>query len=1211
MSRHQSLVTKLTWRSPLADVHFAVLYKEESMQIIPPILSVLSSGNDINLVLNSLGRKNEHLIYGLTGVQKTIIAATIAHTKKSNMLIMCDSPKRAKEVWDDLTYLLPHFNVLYFPALEVIPFEVFAQSHEIQRQRLQVLATLAQGKKQTIVIAPIEALIKGLVPPQIFRQTLRDFEVGNQVDLRELLEYLVQHGYERVEQVEGPGQFSLRGGILDIFSVLYEQPIRMEFFDDEIDSIRFFDSKTQKSVDKIKRIKLVPAREFFLLPENIEVGLELLAKEFEVQKQRLAKKKDRNALDKLHNKVGEVLEKVNHGLYFPGLEQFQPFFYPEQGSLIDYFTGEGVFCLDEPVRLREALEHLEKERNRSFADLLASGSVLPGQSRFYFEMQGIISVLEKRKRIYLSLLPKKGFPGTLENIVGIETKSLPPFFSKIRLLADEIKEWKRKKYAVIILLTSEAKAKRLEQALNDCGVEAPWVGENYEPIKGQVYIAQGNLSSGVEFIKSQLVLVSEHEVFQQPKKRPPKRMFQQDGQQIGRLADLKVGDYVVHSSHGVGRYLGVEKLKVGDVERDYLIIKYAGEDRLYVPTDQIELLQKYVAGEGNTPKVHKLGGTDWQKTKLKVRASVKKLAEGLIELYAKRQSMPGFAFSPDDNWQREFEDIFPYKETLDQLKAIQEVKKDMQKSTPMDRLICGDVGYGKTEVAIRAAFKAVNDGKQVAVLVPTTVLAQQHYNTFRERFANYPVTIEVVSRFRSAGEQKKTMEGVKAGTVDIIIGTHRLLSKDVRFKDLGLLIVDEEQRFGVSHKEKLKRLRSQVDVLTLSATPIPRTLHMSLIGIRDMSVIETPPEDRYPIQTYVVEQSPALIKDAIRRELGRGGQVYYVHNRVEDIEKVAEEIRMLVPEARVGIGHGQMKEDFLEKVMIEFMEQELDVLVCTTIIETGLDISNVNTLIVDEADKMGLAQLYQLRGRVGRTNRVAYAYLTYKKDKILSSLAEKRLHAIREFTELGSGFKIAMRDLEIRGAGNLLGPEQHGQVAAVGFDMYCRLLEEAVRELKGEKRESSFQVEIDLQVSSFIPDYYITESSTKLEFYQRIRKINTLRAAQELEEEMEDRFGDPPLETRNLLFMARLKVLAMECQVKALKQKDKIISLNFAGDPGLTGQELLELAQKFRRKLTFSVNDDLTIKLNISGLSTAQCLALLENILMEISTLVLVKKSLL
>lgn len=1180
------------------------------LQKIPPILKTLSRAHDINLILKSLETKDEHLLYGLTGIQKTIISATIANEQNKSMLIICESPKRAKEVWDDLNFLLPHFNVLYFPPLEIIPFEVLAQSMEIQRQRLQVLASLAQGRK-SVVVCPIEAIAKALIPLEFFKQSIRNIKVGEQVDLHELIEYLIQYGYERVEQVEGFGQFSLRGGILDIYSVIYDKPIRIEFFDDEVDSIRFFNLETQRSLDKTNHIKLVPAREFFLLAENTQNGLSMIKKEYELQKQRLEKKKNRNAVDKLSIKINEVIEKVNNKLYFPGLEQFQPFFYPQQGILIDYFPEGSIFCLDEPIRLKEALEYRERERNTSFTELLTSGSVLPGQSDFFFEFTSILNSLEKRKRIYLSLLPKKGLPGTVENVIGVETKSLPPFFAKIRLLADEIKEWKRKKYAIIVLLTSETKAQRLQQALNDCGVEAPWVGENYEPAPGQVFIAQGNLSSGVEFIKAQLVIVSENEIFQQPKKRPPKKMFQQNGQHITRLDDLKIGDYVVHSSHGIGRYLGVERLKVGNIERDYLIIKYAGEDRLYVPTDQVELLQKYIAGEGSAPKIHKLGGTEWQKTKLKVTNSVKKLAEGLLELYAKRQGIPGNAFSPDDHWQREFEDAFPYKETPDQLRAIEEVKNDMQKSIPMDRLICGDVGYGKTEVAIRAAFKAVNDGKQVAILVPTTVLAQQHYNTFRERFTNYPVTIEVVSRFKSTGEQKKILEGVKKGTVDIIIGTHRLLSKDVIFKDLGLLIIDEEQRFGVSHKEKLKRLKTQVDVLTLSATPIPRTLHMSLVGIRDMSVIETPPEDRYPIQTYVVEHSPELIKDAIRREMGRGGQVFYVHNRVEDIEKVAEDIRLLVPEARVGIGHGKMKEELLERVMMQFMEQELDVLVCTTIIETGLDISNVNTLIIDEADKMGLAQLYQLRGRVGRTNRVAYAYLTYKKDKILSPLAEKRLHAIREFTELGSGFKIAMRDLEIRGAGNLLGPEQHGHVASVGFDMYCRLLEEAVRELKGEKPAETVEVEIDLQVSSFIPEYYITDTSVKLEFYQKIRLVNTLKRVSDIEEELEDRFGDLPTETRNLLYLARLKVLATNCKIKSVKQKENLVNLSFASDPGLTGQELLGLAQKFRRKLSFSADNNLVIKINVSRLSTDECLVLLEKILMEISTLVSNKISLL
>jgi len=1173
------------------------------MSIIPPILRTLSEAPDISIMLKSLNTKKEQLIYGLTGIQKTLVTAAIAHKMNKSLLVICDGSKRAKEVWDDLVYLLPNFEVLYFPALEVIPYEVLAQSAEIQRQRLQVLASLAQGKT-TVVVCPIEALAKNLLPPDLFKKAIRNIHVGQVVDLSEFMEYLVQYGYERVEQVEGPGQFSIRGGIIDIYSVLYEHPLRLEFFDDEVDSIRFFNIDNQRSLEKTQEVSIAPAREFFILKDYLDKGLENIRQEFETQKERLAKKKDRTSVERLSGKINEVMEKVLHNLYFPGLEQYQSYFYPEQNLLFDYFDQESIFVLDEPLRLREAEEHREKERNASFTELLVNGSVLPGQSAFFSTFSQMIEALEDKKRVYLSLLPKKGLPGTIHDMLGLETKSLPPFFSKIRLLADEIKEWKRKKFAVIILVTSEGKARRLQQALFDCGVEAPWVGEVYEPKAGQVFIAQGNLSSGAEFTKARLVVVTENEIFQQPKKRPPKRMFQQDGQRITRLDDLQVGDYVVHSTHGIGRFLGVERLKVGNVERDYLIIKYAGEDRLYVPTDQLELLQKYVVGEGSPPKIHKLGGTEWQKTKLKVKSSVKKLAEELLRLYAQRQAQPGYAFSPDDNWQREFEEAFPYKETPDQLRAIEEVKRDMTRPVPMDRLICGDVGYGKTEVAIRAAFKAVNDGKQVAVSVPTTVLAQQRFNTFRERFANFPITIEVVSRFKSASEQKKILKGVKEGTVDIIIGTHRLLSKDVAFKDLGLLIVDEEQRFGVTHKEKIKKYKTQVDVLTLSATPIPRTLHMSLIGIRDMSVIETPPEDRYPIQTYVVEHSPELIKDAIRRELGRGGQVFYVHNRVEDIEQVAEEVRRLVPEARVGVGHGQMKEELLEKVMMQFMEQELDVLVCTTIIETGLDISNVNTLIIDEADRMGLAQLYQLRGRVGRTNRVAYAYLTYKKDKVLSPQAEKRLHAIREFTELGSGFKIAMRDLEIRGAGNLLGPEQHGHVAAVGFDLYCKLLEEAVRELKGEKTTESIDVELDLEVSAFIPDSYISNSKNKLEFYQRISAIKSLTEILAMEEELEDRFGDLPNETRNLLHLSKLKVLASQAKVKSVKQKNNFVYIKFAGDPGLSGAELMGLAQKFRRKFNFNAEKDLEIKFNVTNLSVEETLAVLEKILMEISTLV-------
>ncbi|SMB86487.1 transcription-repair coupling factor [Desulfonispora thiosulfatigenes DSM 11270] len=1163
----------------------------------PPILGELANSPDIELVLKSFTKNKEQYIYGLSGVQKNILLSLVGLKTDKSMLVVCDNLKRAKEICDDLNFLLPDYDVLYFPPLEVIPFEILAQSVEIQQQRLQVLEKLVRGER-IVVVSPIESLTKRLLPPKLFKDSIRDIKVGQVISLDKLKEYFVKYGYERVEKVEIPGQFSFRGGILDIYPVIYENPVRIELFDDEVDSIRFFEVDSQRSIKNTQKISLFPAREFFLLPEYKDVGLENITKEYEKQKQALLKKKDREAVDKITSRMNEVIEKITNDLYFPGLEQFQSYFYDNLDILINYFSQDSILCLDEKGRVIEAEAHQEKERNISFSDLLIRGTVLPGQTNFYTGVSDILTAIEERKTLYLSLLPPKG-----TTALSIETKTLPPFFSKIRLLADEIIEWKRKDYSIVILVSSKDKAFRLIQALNDCDIEATWVGENYRLQKKKVIIAQGNLSTGAEFIKAKTVFISENEIFTQSQKRT-KRLFQKEGKRITKLDDLQVGDYVVHALHGIGRYIGVEKLIVSDVEKDYIVIKYSGEDKLFVPTDQVNLLQKYIGNEGKIPKVHKLGGNEWQKVKTKVQKSVKELAEGLIVLYAKRAKEPGYQFSEDDNFQREFEDVFPYKETPDQLRSIEEIKADMQRPMPMDRLLCGDVGYGKTEVAIRAAFKAVNEGKQAAILVPTTVLAQQHYNTFKERFSEFPVTIDVISRFKSPKEQKRIFEELKLGEIDIVIGTHRLLSKQVSFKDLGLLVVDEEQRFGVTHKEKIKGLKAQVDVLTLSATPIPRTLHMSLVGIRDLSVIETPPEDRYPIQTYVVEHSPDLVKDAIRRELGRGGQVYYVHNRVEDIEKIYEFLKFIIPEARIGIAHGKMKESMLEKVMFDFMEHELDILLCTTIIETGLDVSNVNTLIVDEADKMGLSQLYQLRGRVGRANRVAYAYLTYKKDKILSPTAEKRLHAIREFTELGSGFKIAMRDLEIRGAGNLLGPEQHGHVASVGFDMYCKLLEEAVKDLKGEKKQEEIKVEVDLEVSSFIPDFYINDPAIKLDFYQRIASIKVVQEVNELEDELMDRFGDMPTETRSLLEIARIKILAFNCKINSIKQKETMINLKFSDDPGLEGEDILNIVQKYKRRVVFGGEREWGMKINIVKLKREDWLTLLEKVLIEISSLV-------
>lgn len=1171
------------------------------------LLDFLQHEPEIGKIQNQVEAVGEATIYGLYEGQRTLIAASLIHQQsQGNLLVLCDTQKRAKELWEDLIQLLPGFEVLYFPALEMIPYEVIAQSGELEQKRLEVVShLLLEHKKRFAVVTTIEGLSKKLLPVSDFKQGLLHLEVGMVVDQQQLKMHLVSFGYEYVEQVEQPGQFSVRGGIFDIYSAVYKNPLRLEFFDDEVDSIRFFETASQCSIEKVQSAWIVPGREFFLMPQYKEAGLQKIHQQFSQQIDQLSKRKNREPIERLQGKVGELLEKLQQDVYFLGVEQYQTFFYSKSASLLDYMGFHPMVILDEANRIQEAQEYLEKERRQSFSELLLKGSVLPGQAEYFFEINDLIHSICSAQHICFSLLPKQSVFQQRESRMPLDCQNISSFYGNPQMLIDELQTWQKQKYCILILLTSAAKALRLQQMLGDSDILCSWIADRYQADPGQIYLAYGNISHGARFPQSRLVLISETEVFQQQKKRVNKKFFQEDGQKIAQLDDLKIGDYVVHMNHGIGRYMGIERLKVQEVERDYLIIKYSDDGKLYIPVDQFDLLQKYTVNEGAAPKVNKLGGNDWQRTKNKVKASVEKLAEGLLEIYARRKSQEGFAFSSDDQWQKEFEEAFPYVETEDQLKAIEDVKRDMMSTTVMDRLICGDVGYGKTEVAIRAAFKAVNDGKQVAVLVPTTVLAQQHYNTFSERFQPYGIRVEMLSRFCTPKQQKETLDGLKSGSVDLVVGTHKLLGKTISFHDLGLLIVDEEQRFGVTHKEKIKSLRSQVDVLTMSATPIPRTLHMSLVGIRDMSVIETPPQDRYPIQTYIVEQTQELMKDAIRRELGRGGQVYVVHNRIDDIDQLAEEISLMVPEARVLVGHGQMKEHQLEQIMMDFIDHQADVLVCTTIIETGLDISNANTMIVDEADKMGLAQLYQLRGRVGRSNRIAYAYLTYKKDKTLSQLAEKRLAAIREYTELGSGFKIAMRDLEIRGAGNLLGAEQHGHVAAVGFDLYCNMLDEAIRELKGEKVGKQRQVEIDLQVSAFIPEYYIRDSSVKLGFYQRIQLARAISRLHLLEDEMIDRFGDIPPETWNLLRVAELKVSCMEVGIRSLKQKGGIVTILFESDTKMDLPKLLQLMQKYKRQLTYG-NDggELVVRITVGSASSEKCLDLMKDILLDMVSIV-------
>jgi len=1064
------------------------------------LLSSLRKSREIGEVVQRLKKRTKvQTLSGLSGSQKSCILSSIQAELASSCLFLTYDSGEAKKVAEDLTtllgekaYLLPE---LEWDIMQKIPGEMAAAF-------CLLLDKLLRGE-QLIVVASAGSLLWPLAA-NLEKKKIK-LEVGKRIDLSSFLQELVQVGYQREEIAENPGQFSVRGGIIDFFPYNLTKPIRLELFDDEIDSIREYDSVNQRSQNKLSSLEI-----YLLGPESV----------------------------------------------------FLPQDQESASNILDYLGKKGLLVVDEPLRCWEKDLRIKHKIEAS-----------------------------KLKTLFFSFLGGK-FPDFPET--NFKISPLGSFQQKLEFFVQQLEEWRRKNI-VFLLASTKERAKRLEELLRQEGL-----GVTNSPCPdsqvGQIIIIQANLHQGFHFLSTEIVVVADQEIFG-VKKKKAQRAFREkyeQGVRLTSLEDLSVGDYVVHINHGIGRYLGLENIQTEGFQKDYLALEYHNKDKLYIPIEQMDMLQKYLGVEGQAPRLSKLGNAEWSRLKKKVGGSVKDLAKDLLALYAVRETTQGYAFAPDSIWQKEFEDAFPYVETEDQLRAIEEVKKDMERPQPMDRLLCGDVGYGKTEVAMRAAFKAVTEGKQVAVLVPTTILAQQHLITFQERFKDYPMTIEMLSRFRTPKEQQKIVKDVAKGQIDIIIGTHRLVQKDIAFKDLGLVIVDEEQRFGVAHKERLKQLRKNVDVLTLTATPIPRTMYMSLVKIRDMSVIETPPEDRFPIQTYVMEFDEEIIRDAIRQELDRQGQIFYVHNRVETIDKVAQQLSFLVPEARIIVGHGQMSENELEDTMWDFIQGKYDLLVCTTIIETGLDVPNVNTLIVDEADKVGLSSLYQLRGRVGRTNRVAYAYLTYRRNKVLSEIAEKRLQAMRDFTALGSGFKIAMRDLEIRGAGNLLGGEQHGHIASIGFELYARMLQQAINELKGERvEEEVIQPTIELKVSAYIPDSYIPESKRKIEIYKKIAGADNLEEISDVEEEIEDRFGDLPREVRALLDVARIKVLAKGSGVEGVVQEKQQVALKFRVGVRVNGDRLSCLLNKYKGKIMVLAKKVLQINVKSQGIREEE---LLENI---------------
>ncbi|MGE5587290.1 MAG: transcription-repair coupling factor [Clostridia bacterium] len=1162
-------------------------------------LSVLRESPEFENTASGLERGTpSQVVLGITGSMKSyVLAALYRSCPVRPFIVVTYSPQQVEKLAEDLATFLSPGEVLTFPALELWPHEEAAENADVIAQRIAVKARLARGRR-ALVIVPARAFARKVVPAEVFSGFAVALKPGERHDRDRLAARFAAMGYDRAELVERRGQFSARGDILDVFPPDSASPLRIEFFDDEIDSIREFDPASQRSSNGVGHVAIAPAREFLISPDAREAGFARIAAQAASQCRRLEGLGRTAEARALRDRADAALEKFRQGLFFDGDDQYAPAFYPELGTIIDY-AADPVVVVDEPARLKEAFLGFEAEVREAYATLLETGRVLPAEASIFSPAEEAMALLCRRQRVEFVLLARGVDLTHTDRVRSFSAKPASPYHGKFDLLVRDLKAWRRKNHRVVVVVTTDDRARRFREVMAENGIEATCVQSIAEEVKpGNIVVTVGSLESGFEFPSLRLVVLTDVELYGAEKRKRRFAQAQTSGSRLAAFTDLRPGDYVVHVAHGIGRYMGVKTLEAAGARRDYLLIQYAGEDKLYVPTDQIGLLQKYVGPEDSPPKLYKLGGTEWSRVKARVKESVRDMARGLLELYAAREAIRGHAFSADTPWQREFEDAFPYEETPDQLNAVAEVKADMERPRPMDRLLCGDVGYGKTEVAIRAAFKAVMDSKQVAVLVPTTILAQQHFTTFKERFAGYPVKIAALSRFQSEAEQREILKDLRRGSIDIVIGTHRLLQPDVKFKDLGLVVVDEEQRFGVAHKEFLKELRKTVDVLTLTATPIPRTLHMALTGVRDMSIIETPPEDRFPVRTYVMEHDDAVIREAIVRELARGGQVYYVHNRVQTIDSAAMFLSRLVPEARIAVAHGQMPEDRLEEVMLKFFDREYDVLVATTIIENGLDISNVNTLVVTDADTLGLAQLYQLRGRVGRSNRVAYAYFMYHRNGVLSEVAEKRLSAIREFTDFGSGFKIAMRDLEIRGAGNLLGAEQHGHIAAVGFELYSRLVEEAVRELRGKPaEEEKAEPFIDLGVSAFIGDDYLADPRLKIEMYKKINAARTVEDVRDLEEEIEDRFGPAPEPCRTLLAIARIRAISRDMGVaQVASERDQVVVKLLPGAK-VSQDQVMEAVRANRGRVCANFGKSPSVRIRRAGLSDEDLLRVIEDTL--------------
>ena len=1123
-------------------------------------------------LVQAIGAGKLSALYGPDDSQRAHLLAALARKTGRNMIILTPTDGLAMRMTEDMNVLLEG-KARFLPARDVSFVKSSAASRDLAMRRIDVLGACATGEAQLLVL-PVDAAMHRMFPVDRFREHVIKLDEADVMEPAGLIEMLTAAGYERVQLVEARGQCALRGGILDVYPVGEPNALRIEFFDDEIDSIRSFDVMTQRSISRRSSARIYPAKEFLISRDEAILAANHLR--FELKKREMGEKKP-SRQQKLETEFGldpfeeflkaaaagdsdpqekvslgskkdrsflQVIDALETGRSFDGAESILPVLLNVTGSILEYLD-DPIIVFDQPERLRERCENRFLEFKEMVVAAMEHGDALPMQAELLLSYEQILARADGRSSLITCPFLRTDKDFAPQAIFQLECRNAAGYQANIKELALDIGRWKKDGWQVALLAGGVARSERLKQALANQECPAEFAAELPDVLTaGEAVILPLAINRGFLYPEIKLAVVSESDIY--GVNRQKSRGRARSGEKISAFTDLKVGDYVVHENHGVGQFMGVVRLASDGTYRDFLHIRYHGTDKLYVPTDQLDRVQKYIGSEGEAPKLNRLSGGEWQRQKSKVRQSIKDIAGDLLKLYAQREAVPGYAFEADTPWQREFEDNFPYEETPDQMAAIEDIKRDMEKPRAMDRLLCGDVGYGKTEVALRAVFKAVMSGKQAAMLAPTTILVQQHYATMINRFAGFPVEVEVLSRFKTAAEQKEILRRLKEGSIDVVVGTHRLLAKDVQFKDLGLLVVDEEQRFGVTHKEAIKKMKGSIDVLTLTATPIPRTLHMSMVGIRDMSLLQSPPEERYPVQTYVVEYSDGLVRDAILRELSRGGQVYILYNRVQTIEVMYSRLKRLVPEARIAVGHGQMREHALEDVMLDFYEGKFDVLLCTTIIEAGLDVPRANTLIVCDADRFGLSQLYQLRGRVGRSNRLAYAYLTVNPNKVLTESADKRLSAIREFTEFGSGFRVAMRDLEIRGAGNLLGSEQSGFMASVGYDLYVKMIEDTVREMRGDVSLGDIETRVDVKVDAYLPKEYVSNDLLRVEMYKKIATIHDQDSRDDLIEELIDRFGDPNRPVMNLIEIASLKALCAKLGMDYVSVKGKDLHMRFS-----------------------------------------------------------------